>query len=91
MENQQYLFSVSEGIPTICFPREEIPNLIFKKVDEKEKLEVEHKGELKVRIEIEYKNKLTQETYKTNQSYLVLYNPTARSEPTKLPKENYWD
>jgi len=91
MDNQQSLFAVSEGIPPICFPSEEIPSLLFREVDEKEKLEVELKGKLKVRIEIEYKNKLTQETYKTNRSYLVQYNPTARGVPTPLPKEDYWD
>lgn len=91
MDNKHHVFAVSEGIPQICFPSEEIVNLDFRKVDEKEKLEVELKGELKVRIEISYKNKLTQETHKTNRSYLVLYNPTARGYPTKLPKEDYWD
>ena len=91
MDNQQHLFAVSEGIPPICFPSEEITNLHFREVDEKEKLEVELKVKLKVRIEIEYKNKLTQETYKTNRSYLVQYDPTARGAPTPLPKEDYWD
>ena len=88
MDNQQHLFAVSEGIPPICFPSEEIPNLHFREVDEKEKLEVELKGKLKVRIEIEYKNKLTQETYKTNRSYLVQYDPTARGAPSPIPKED---
>jgi len=91
MDNQQHLLLDSEEIPTICFPSDEIHNRHFRKVDEKEKLEVELEGELKVRIEIEYKNKLTQQTHKTNRSYLVLYNPTARCDPTKLPKEDYWD
>ena len=77
MDNQQHLFTVSGGIPPICFPSEEIINLHFREVDEKEKLEVELKGKLKVRIEIEYKNKLTQETCKTNRSYLVQYAPVS--------------
>ena len=91
MDNQQHLFAVSEGIPPICFPNEETTNLHFREVDEKKKLEVELKGKLEVRIEIEYKNKLTHETYKTNRSYLVQYDPTARCTPTLLPKEDYWD
>ncbi len=91
IDNQQHLFSDNEGIPTICFPSDEIHNRRFRRVDEKEKLEVELKGELRVRIEIEYRNKLTQETHKTKQSYLIQYNPNARHDPTPLPGEDYWD
>ena len=91
MDDKQYLFAAGEVIPPLCFPTEEITNLYFRKVDEKEKLEVELKGELKARIEIEYKNKLTQKTYNTNRSYLIQYDPTARHAPTPLLKEDYWD
>ncbi len=91
MDNQQHLFAVSEGIPPICFPNGETTNLDFREVDEKKKLEVELKDKLKVRIEIEYNNKLTHETYKTNRSYLVQYDPTAPCAPTILPEEDYWD
>lgn len=91
MDNQQHLFTVSKGIPPICFPSEDVSNLTFTEVAEKEKLEVELRGKLKVRIEIEYKNKLTQETYKTNRSYLVQYDPNSEGALTPLPKEDYWD
>ena len=91
LDNQQHLFLDSEEIPTICFPSDEIHNRHFKKLDEKEKLEVVLKGELIVRIEIEYKNKLTQETHKTKRSYLVQYDPTARTDPAPLSKEDDWN
>ena len=90
-DDKQYLFAASEGTPSLCFPNEEIVDLRFTEVDDKEKLVVDLKDELIVRIEIEYKNKLTQETYKTNRSYLVQYDPTARGDPTPLPKEDRWD
>ncbi len=91
IDDKQYLFTASEGITPLCFPTEEITNLVFTEVAGKEKLEVEPKGELKVRIEIKYKDKLTQETHKTNRSYLVQYNPSARHGPIPLPKEDDWD
>ena len=55
------------------------------------KLIVELKGKLKVQIDIEYKNKLTGEVYKTNRSYQVQYNPIASSTPIPIPIECDWD
>jgi len=90
VDDQQYSFAVNEGIPTICFPGDEITNLMFKKVDEKEKLEVEIEGELKARIEIEYKNKLTQETHRTKRSYLAKCKPDTNPAPILIPEEDFW-
>lgn len=88
--DQQYSFIVDEGIPTICFPSDEIINLKFTKAEEKEEVEVAIEGELKARIEIEYRNKLTREIHKTNRSYLVKYKPETNPAPRLLPKEDFW-
>jgi len=90
-DNQTHIFVVDREIPSICFPSEDIINLIFREAEEKEKLTVALKGKLKVQIEISYQNKLTQRIHKTNRSYLVQYFPTAQSEPTPLREEDFWD
>ena len=90
-DNQKHLFVVEREIPSICFPNEEIVNLIFREAEEKEKLTVALQGKLKVQIEISYQNKLTQKIHKTIRSYLVQYFPTAQSEPIPLREEDYWD
>ena len=90
-DNQKHLFVVEREIPSICFPGEEIINLIFREAEEKEKLTVALKGKLKVQIEISYQNKLTQRIHKTNRSYLVQYFPAATSGPISIKEEDYWD
>lgn len=90
-DNQKHLFVVEREIPSICFPGEEIINLIFREAEEKEKLTVALKGKLKVQIEVSYQNKLTQEIHKTIRSYLTQYFPTAQREPTPLRQEDFWD
>ncbi len=90
-DSQKHLFMVEREIPSICFPNEEIVNLIFREAEEKGKLTVALQGKLKVQIEISYQNKLTQKIHKTIRSYLVQYFPTAQSEPTPLREEDYWD
>jgi len=90
-DNQRHLFVVEREIPSICFPSEEIVNLIFREEEKKKKLTVNLQGKMKVQVEISYQNKLTQKIHKTIRSYLVQYFPTAQSEPTPLRKEDFWD
>ncbi len=90
-DNQKHLFMVEGETPSICFPSEEIQNLMFREAAENEKLTVTLNGKLKVQIEINYQNKLTQKIHKTMRSYLVQYSPTATSEPTPIVAEDYWD
>jgi len=89
--NQNHLFVVQGEIPSICFPGKDISNLIFKETEEKEKLTVAAQGKLKVKIEINYKNKLTQKSHRTTQSYSTQYLLSITREPTPLSEEDYWD
>lgn len=90
-DNQKHLFVVEGEIPSICFPGEEINNLIFREAKEKEQLTVDKQDKLKVIIEISYQNKLTHQFHKTIRSYLVQYLPTAQSAPTPLRRDDDWD
>ena len=90
-DNQKHLFVVEGEIPSICFPGEEINNLIFRETKEEEQLTVAKLDKLKVMIEISYQNKLTYQFHKTIRSYLAQYFPTAQRAPTPLREGDYWD
>ncbi len=90
MDDQKHLFTVDETLPTICFPSGEISNLRFIETNEQEKIICIIDENLKARIEIDYINKLTQETHKTNCSYLAIYKPDTNPTPIPLPKEDFW-
>lgn len=90
-DNQKHLFVVEGEIPSICFPGEEINNLIFRETKEKEQLSVANQDKLKVIIKISYQNKLTHQFHKTIRSYLAQYFPTAQRAPTPLRKDDFWD
>lgn len=90
-DNQKHLFVVEGEIPSICFPGEEINNLIFRETKEPEQLSVANQDKLKVIIEISYQNKLMHQFHKIIRSYLAQYFPTGQRAPTPLRRDDFWD
>ena len=75
----------------IYFPNEGNPNLMFAEVDDGNRLIVSVGEKLRVYIEIDYRNKLTDTQHKTIRSYSTEYNLTATHEPIPIPEEDYWE
>ena len=77
----------SHEIATICFPGDSFSNLIFKAVDDTVTLKHD-KDVVDVRIEICYKNKLTNEQHKTVRNYKAYAHPSGH--PVPCPEKDDW-
>lgn len=89
-EQKQTLVTAKKN-PSLCFANQYMTDMYFWVSNAKEKLTVNYGEGFKVRITVEYRNKITQTSHKTIRSYLVRYTPTAEEEPMPLPEQDYWD
>jgi uncharacterized protein (UPF0128 family) len=90
-KSQKYKFAIEGEIPSICFPGDELSNLKFVEQNDAEQLTISNQDKLKVTIEINYKNKLTQIVHHTKRSYSTEFNHEEQRQPIPLRETDYWD
>jgi len=87
---RSFLLVPQKEIASIYFPDEETRH-IFEKGPNAEELTTMNRGdELRVRITVNYVNKLTQKKHNTIRVYSMKCDPSAQ-DVIPLPKEDYWD